>query len=402
MENRLYLFLLTNTNIHPFTPDSAKSKTDKFSNITNWVKVKDKQHQSKVQLNSFPMNGHTLGFCLYNQKFQDFVYYLSLGVKRDILSGFCCAFSHADGVLLYSNDDVLHDVTTYTGFQSQKTSFPSISFKDMNSYIAGSLAGVLQPLESKPQKLVTRQTDKDTSVAKLHGESKSIRLSRKSGKMGSHSKNLDTISKIVSFDESFDKFSLMKNRSSVSAKSITSAASFTSHGNLPFSIGDLESLDEMSRQPRSSTSALLRYRGMVNCSYTNKKTHNSNSFQSSRLAAGVSAGNEPWEMLRSLCSEPSTKFASIHHIVKSKVSWESLTQFLLHSIRRYDKKGKQFSTIAALLIARGDDSRPSFAENATKIEERLRTSLKCVEWNPFPVDFWLSKYNIAVLSHIKK
>ena len=47
-----------------FTPDSAKSKIDQFSQITNWVKVKNKQDSksSKVLLNSFP-NGFTLGFC---------------------------------------------------------------------------------------------------------------------------------------------------------------------------------------------------------------------------------------------------------------------------------------------------------------------------------------------------
>ena len=42
-----------------FTPDSAKSKIDEFYKVTNWVKLKTKQHHSKVLRNSFPMNGHT-------------------------------------------------------------------------------------------------------------------------------------------------------------------------------------------------------------------------------------------------------------------------------------------------------------------------------------------------------
>ena len=46
--------------VTPFTHDSAKSKIDQFSQITNWVKFTSKQHHSKVLLNSFPMNGHTL------------------------------------------------------------------------------------------------------------------------------------------------------------------------------------------------------------------------------------------------------------------------------------------------------------------------------------------------------
>ena len=59
--------------LNPFTPDRAKSKIDKFCKITNWVKLTTKQHHSKVLLNSFPMNGHTLGFCPQNQKLENFV-----------------------------------------------------------------------------------------------------------------------------------------------------------------------------------------------------------------------------------------------------------------------------------------------------------------------------------------
>ena len=33
---------------NPFTLDSVKSKTDKCFKITNWVKMKNKQHHSKV------------------------------------------------------------------------------------------------------------------------------------------------------------------------------------------------------------------------------------------------------------------------------------------------------------------------------------------------------------------
>ena len=62
------------TVVNPFTPGSAKSKTDKFSTIgENWAKLKTKQHHSKVLLNSFPTNGHTLGFCTWRQKLENFV-----------------------------------------------------------------------------------------------------------------------------------------------------------------------------------------------------------------------------------------------------------------------------------------------------------------------------------------
>ena len=48
---------------NPLTPDSAQSKINKLSKIANRIKSINKQHHSKVLLNSFPMNGHTLGFC---------------------------------------------------------------------------------------------------------------------------------------------------------------------------------------------------------------------------------------------------------------------------------------------------------------------------------------------------
>ena len=54
------------TLFNSFTPDSAKSKNDKFSKITNWVKKKNlkvKQHQSKVLFNSLPMKGPYYPYC---------------------------------------------------------------------------------------------------------------------------------------------------------------------------------------------------------------------------------------------------------------------------------------------------------------------------------------------------
>ena len=59
------------SDLFPFTLDNTKSKTDKFSKISNWGKLKNKH--SKVLLNSFPMNGHTLGFCTWSQNLENFV-----------------------------------------------------------------------------------------------------------------------------------------------------------------------------------------------------------------------------------------------------------------------------------------------------------------------------------------
>ena len=65
--------LIFGRNINHFTLDIAKSKIDKFSNIANWQKLTNKQIHCKVVLNSFPVNGHTLGFFPYNQRIENFV-----------------------------------------------------------------------------------------------------------------------------------------------------------------------------------------------------------------------------------------------------------------------------------------------------------------------------------------
>lgn len=295
-------------------------------------------------------------------------------------------------MLLFSNDDVLHHITTHTGLLSRQKPSSSISLKDMNSYISASLAGVLQPLGSKPKRIKGKLKGRGTKggVDEIDAKKDKKRFSHGGGILS----KTDTISKKLSFsmDESQD-ISDVRHHRSVFGRSLSSASSLMSDDYFKDTssfAADLDTYTEMSRQPRSTASALLRYRGIVNPPSSETRTSKSDSCQSSQLAAGVSSGNEPWEMLRSVCAEPSKKFATVHHIAKSKVSWESLTQSLVHLIRRYDRQGMPFSTICSLLVARGDRE-GSFAEVWTKIEDRLRSSLSCVEWNPFPVDFWISK-----------
>ena len=49
----LSLAVMSSAVYNSFTPDSAKSKIDKFSKITNWVNLKNKpQRHSKVQLSN--------------------------------------------------------------------------------------------------------------------------------------------------------------------------------------------------------------------------------------------------------------------------------------------------------------------------------------------------------------
>lgn len=297
-------------------------------------------------------------------------------------------------MLLFSNDDVLHHITAHTGLLSRQKPSGSISLRDMNNYISASLAGVFQPLGSKPRRIKGRLKEKGfkggVDVTNDKKEKKKIL------KGGGISNKTDTISKKLSFslDESWDR-SDVGHYKSVFGRSLGSATSLSVMSDDHFVdtssfTSELDGYTEMTRQPRSTASALLRYRGIVNPSSSETRMSKSDICLSSQLAAGVSSGNEPWEMLRSVCAEPSKKFATVHHIAKSKVSWESLAQSLIHSIRRYDRQGMPFSTICSLLVARGDHE-GSFAEVWTKIEDKLRNSLSCVEWNPFPVDFWISE-----------
>lgn len=305
---------------------------------------------------------------------------------------------HADGVLLFSNDDVLHQITAHTGLLSRQKPSGSISLRDMNSYISASLAGVLQPLGNKPRCLKgkLRETGFKRGVDVTDDKKERKKINKREEILS----KTDTISKKLSFslDESWDKSDVRHYKSefgrtlrSATASSVMSDDHFVDTSSCASEVG---AYTEMTRQPRSTASALLRYRGIVNPSSSETQTSKSDTCLSSQLAAGVSSGNEPWEMLRSVCAEPSKKFATVHHIAKSKASWESLTQSLVHSIRRYDRQGMPFSTICSLLVARGDHE-GSFAEVWTKIEDKLRNSLSCVEWNPFPVDFWISQYNPA-------
>ena len=303
-------------------------------------------------------------------------------------------FSHADGVLLFSNDDVLHHITAHTGLLSRQKPSGSISLRDMNNYISTSLAGVLQALGSKPRRIKGKL--KETGVKGGLDVCDDKKERKKLHKGGGILSKADTISKKLSFslDESWDR-SDVGHYNSVFGRSLSSATPSSVMSNnhcvdTSSCTSELDAYTEMTRQPRATASALLRYRGIVSPSSSETQTSKSDTYLSSQLAAGVSSGNEPWEMLRSVCAEPSKKFATVHHIAKSKVSWESLTQSLIHSIRRYDRQGMPFSTICSLLVARGDHE-GSFAEVWTKIEDKLRNSLSCVDWNPFPVDFWISE-----------
>lgn len=106
--------------------------------------------------------------------------------------------------------------------------------------------------------------------------------------------------------------------------------------------------------------------------------------------AGVSIGMEPWEMLQSLCPMPSHKFLHVNSVSRKNVLWENMTSSLVRSLnRRNHTDGSTFSSLANLVVARGDQEQ-QFPAVMNRIENQLKSAYQTVKWNPFPVDFWVS------------
>ena len=255
----------------------------------------------------------------------------------------------------------------------QQTS-SNVSLKQMNQLIAASLAGVLLPLGEKPQKITSSKSSNKSTL-------------RKSDRHASSIVKQSYRNSLPERRESPHSLSVRSGRNLWSASSMMSTCT---------SCSDAPTFDDssavMQRQPRATVSAMMRYRGITpEASSSSSQSSTKDKYVFSEVEFDkATRGSEPWEMLRSVCPEPSKKFTTIHHLMKPKCTWESLTQSLIHSTHRYDKDGKQFSSLNALLIARGTGETP-FIDSLAKIEERLKTSLGCVEWNPFPIDYWISK-----------
>ncbi|KAL3855216.1 hypothetical protein ACJMK2_014436 [Sinanodonta woodiana] len=108
--------------------------------------------------------------------------------------------------------------------------------------------------------------------------------------------------------------------------------------------------------------------------------------------SGHSIGQEPWEMIRSVCPMPSLKFVQLKHLSRSKVSWEGLMSHMLLTLKKYNAKNKPFYSLANLMVARGDGT-ASFQHSAKVLEEKIKTAYNPVPWNPYPVDIWTASNN---------
>lgn len=115
---------------------------------------------------------------------------------------------------------------------------------------------------------------------------------------------------------------------------------------------------------------------------------------------GLSIGLEPWEMLRSLCPMPTHKFLHINSVLRKKSSWEEMTSSLIHSLTRRNSEGAVFSSLANVVVARGDENQ-KFNSFMPRIETQIKSAYCTIKWNPFPVDFWISAKNSIVSTAAK-
>jgi len=104
---------------------------------------------------------------------------------------------------------------------------------------------------------------------------------------------------------------------------------------------------------------------------------------------------EPWELVRSLCADPSLKFITPIHAQFSKPSntWDQAISCVTHpsALRRRDPTHRKASCISLVPVARSNPSTiKSLICSVSNLERKLKQAYSPVPWNPFPVDFWFS------------
>ena len=103
---------------------------------------------------------------------------------------------------------------------------------------------------------------------------------------------------------------------------------------------------------------------------------------------------EPWELSRSLCPDPLLKFVSPSHITtKPSTSWDTAFSHLLQDVKLQRKDVK---TQSVVLVGRGNPSAiDCLIGNLKTVEKRIKNAYNIVDWNPFPVDSWLSSESLS-------
>ncbi|XP_078396990.1 tubulin delta chain-like [Cetorhinus maximus] len=117
-----------------------------------------------------------------------------------------------------------------------------------------------------------------------------------------------------------------------------------------------------------------------------------------RTRSGVSIGLEPWELLRSVCPVPTTKFLYTSQMNKrGNASWDSMLSSIVRTLPRHSSTGNIHQSTAVLAVARGNGA-DTFNCSLRPIMMKMKQGYGCVSWNPHPLDYWTDPWNIVDLT----
>ena len=114
------------------------------------------------------------------------------------------------------------------------------------------------------------------------------------------------------------------------------------------------------------------------------------------LLSFIARGSEPWELIKSGCPLPQLKFLTPAYFGSGRSTWEQLVAQLLHAKSINPLKLPEGTpkprTSSAIVVARGNRSNmDDFKRHFTAtFQSRAAKAFNFVEWNPFPMDLWLS------------
>ncbi|XP_029444106.1 tubulin delta chain-like isoform X2 [Rhinatrema bivittatum] len=120
-----------------------------------------------------------------------------------------------------------------------------------------------------------------------------------------------------------------------------------------------------------------------------------NMFKTGRISMGM----EPWELLRSVCPNPTMKFLYTAQACKRGTAfWDSLISSVVHTLPRESASGQPHFSTSVLAVARSNQDN-SFLLSQNSVLLKLKQAYRCVTWNPFPVDCWIDFKNIIDPGH---
>ncbi|XP_041046601.1 tubulin delta chain-like [Carcharodon carcharias] len=115
-----------------------------------------------------------------------------------------------------------------------------------------------------------------------------------------------------------------------------------------------------------------------------------------RTRSGVSIGLEPWELLRSVCPVPTTKFLYTSQMNKrGNASWDSMLSSIVRTLPHHSSTRNIHQSTAVLAVARGNGA-DTF--NCSPFMMKMKQGYGCVSWNPHPLDYWTDPWNIVDLT----